>query len=162
MSEVPSPPLSAYAKFSLALAGVLLLPALWSLFSAIVSAASTGQVLVISVGRTETARELVPWIKGWPRFVAPVVISASLLLWSSAHRLPRSAWWLSAAMSALGLALLLFSKWFTSWHGAIWFVGMAAFVAATLYIGKRFGGLAALVVILLVFSVVVWRITSAA
>lgn len=162
MSEPPSPSLSAYARFSLALAGVLLLPALWSFFSAIVSAVSTGQVLVISVGRTETARELVPWIYGWPRFAAPVIIAASLLLWLSSHRLHRSAWWLSAATSTVGLVLLLFSKWFTSWHGTIWFLGIAVFVAVTLYVGNRFGRLAALAIILLVFGALVWRITGAA
>lgn len=160
MSE--SPPLSTYAKLSLALAGLLLLPALWSFFSAIVSAVSTGQVLVISVGRTETARELVPWINGWPRFAAPVVLAASLLLWFWADRLPRGAWWLSAATATVGLVLLLFSKWFTSWHGTIWFFGLLAFVATTLYVGKRFGRLAGLAVIFLAFGVFVWRITSAA
>jgi hypothetical protein len=162
MSKPPSLPLSAYAKFSLALTGLLLLPALWSFFSAIVSAWSTGQVLVISLGRTATARELVPWVNGWPRFVAPVVMLTSLVLWLSSSQLARGAWWLSAAMSTVGLVLLLFSKWFTSWRGTIWFVGMVAFVALTLYVGNRYGRVAALAIILIVFGSIVWQIPGAA
>jgi hypothetical protein len=36
------------------------------------------------------------------------------------------------------------------------------FVAITLYVGNRFGRLAALAIILLVFGALVWRITGAA
>jgi hypothetical protein len=162
MSESPSLTLSAYAKVSLVFAGLLLLPALWSFVSAIVSAASTGQVLVISLGRTSTARELVPWLQGWPRFVAPMLILASLLLWVSSEQLPRGVWWTSAAISTLGFVLLLFSMWFTSWRGALSFFGLVAFIATALYVGNRFGRIAAVAFILLVFSTIVWRTSSAA
>ena len=162
MSEPPSLSLSAYAKVSLAFAGLLLLPALWSFASAIVSATSTGQILVISLGRTSTAREMVPWIQGWPRFVAPMLILTSLLLWFSSGQLPRGAWWISAAISTVGVVLLLFSLWFTNWRGTFNFFGLVAFVAAALSVGNRFGRIAAVAFILLVFGIIVWRASSAA
>ena len=156
MSEQPS--LEFHAKFALAIAGILVFPAIWSFFSAIWSAATTGQVLVISVGRYETARSLVDWRSGWARFAGPVLLVGSLFLWgASGEKKSRAWWWLAAALSTIGIALLLFSRWFTTVHGFSWFMGMLAFTATTLYVGNRFGRVAAILIVLLAFGFIAWR-----
>ena len=152
------PSLEFYAKFFLGTAALLLLPALWSFVSAIISAADTGYVLVISIGRTATAREMVPWANGWPRFVAPPVLLTSLVLWASSSQLPRSAWWSAAAMATAAQILLLFSLWFSSWRGILWFAGLVAFIFTALYVGNRFGRLSALAFVLLVSIALLWRL----
>jgi hypothetical protein len=154
MSE--SPAVHSYAKFSIALAALLALPATWSFFSAIYFAATTGEVLVISLGRYETAREMVAWPKGWARFVGPVVLVAAIGVWVASDKNSRM-WWFSAALSALSLALLLFSRWFTSWDGAFWFIGVVVFISISLFIGNRYGRLAAYVFVVLVLALIFWR-----
>jgi drug/metabolite transporter (DMT)-like permease len=142
-----------YAKASIAIAAVLLLPAVISLLSAVVSALTTGQVMVISLGRTETAREMVPWLQGWPRFAAPFVILGALVVWSQAKP-HRWTWWLSAGLTTLGASLLAFSWWFVSSRRAGAFLLMLAFISAALYIGNRLGRVAAVLFVLLVAVVV--------
>ncbi len=154
-------PVEFYAKFSLAVAALLALPAAWSFLSAIYFAATTGEVLVISLGRYETAREMVAWPNGWSRFVGPVLLFAALGVWGGSGKGSRM-WWVSAALSTLGLVLLLFSKWFTSWHGTLWFMGLVAFIAVTLYAGNKFGRLAAYAIVVLVFGLILWRVVRGA
>lgn len=160
MSEQPS--LKVHAQFVIAFAAVLLLPAVWSLFGAIWSAATTGEVLVVSLGRTETDRAVVPWAYGWARFVGPLVLMASLVVWAMSDAAAQrvAVWWFSAALALVGLILLLYSKWFTSWRGGLWFCGMAALIASTLYVGKRFGRLAAVLFMAVFWSFVAWRVAG--
>jgi len=160
MSEQPT--ITFYAKFTLAVAGVLVIPAVWSLFSAILSAATTGEVLVISLGRYETARELVSWTNGWARFAGPIAIVSALGLWVWSCEKERLAWWVAAVLSAFGLVLLLFSKWFTTWQGTVWFISILAFTAVTVYVGNKYGRVAAYAIVLLAFVSIFWRIASGA
>lgn len=158
MSDQPSP--QFYAKFVLALAGLLLVPAAWSFFSAVYYAATTGQVLVISLGRYETARELVTWDVGWARFVGPVLLVAGLVVWIRAKQ-SASTWWVAVALATIGCVLLLFSQWFTSWRGAMFFAGLIAFVVLTLFAGNRYGRPAAYAIIATAFCLFFWRVVYA-
>lgn len=142
------------AKLSLVLGALFALPAAWSLFSAIYSAVNTGEVMVISLGRYgthATAREMVAWPHGWSRFVGPVLLAAALWMWAGSGQSSRT-WWIPALLSALGLVLLLFSKWFATWNGFLGFVGLCAFVSVALYVGNKLGRLAAYGFVLLSFS----------
>jgi hypothetical protein len=61
----------------------------------------------------------------------------------------------------LGLILLLFSQWFASWRGLLWFCGISAFTAIALYVGNRHGRIAAIFVVVAVFGFIVWRAAAA-
>jgi hypothetical protein len=159
MNEQPS--LEFYAQFILALAGLLVLPAVWSFFSAAYFGATTGQVLVISIGRYETARESVAWVNGWARFVGPIVLVMSLGIWACSKKGAR-AWWVAVALALVGLFLLLFSKWFTTWHGVMFFAGLNAFIAVTLYAGNRYGRSVAYLIIALGLGFFLWRVSTVA
>jgi len=154
MKEQPS--FKFYAQFILALAGLFVLPAIWSFFSAVYFGATTGQVLVISIGRYETARESVAWTNGWARFVGPIFLLLSLGIWGTAKK-QALAWWFSVVLANVGLILLLFSKWFTTWHGVIFFAVLNAFFAVTLYAGNRYGRYAAYAIIALALCLFLWR-----
>ncbi len=158
MSDQPF--LEFHAKFVLALAGLLLIPAVWSFFSAVYYAATTGQVLVISLGRYETARKLVAWDAGWARFVGPILLVAGLAVWGRAKQ-GAGTWWVAVAIATIGCVLLLFSQWFTSWHGAMFFAGLNAFVAVTLFAGHRYGRPAAYAIIAVGFFLFLGRIANA-
>lgn len=121
----------------LGMAAIALIPALISLCSAIFHAWSTGQVMVVSLGRTETKTEYVPWVTGWARFAGPIVLICSLGVYVGARSLSWR-WWMAAAGCAIGLSLLCFSLWFTSLRGTLWFLTGNAFVLGVLYIGKQF------------------------
>ncbi|MEO8024203.1 hypothetical protein [Polaromonas sp.] len=157
MSNQPS--LKFSAQFALAVAGVLFLPALWSLGSAFWSAATTGQVLVLSVGRYETSHSMVPWPQGWARFAGPFVLALSLSMWATSKSAQRvTLWWFSAALGFVGIVLLLFSQWFVSWRGVLWFCSLTAFVALSFYIGSKFGRIAMVAFMLIVFAFVGWQV----
>jgi hypothetical protein len=150
------PTLRFHAGFSAFVAAVVLLPALWSLGSAIHSALSTGQVLVISLGRYETYRTLVPWTAGWARFVAPPLLLVSLLLVGTSAAGERR-WWAGATISLLGLVLLFFSAWFVSAGSAAAFVAGNVFIALCFYVDRRFGrGYAFTLMLLSILAAVFW------
>jgi len=157
MSDRPSPKL--YAQFVLAIAGLLVLPAIWSLLSAVWSASTTGDVLVISIGRYEVSRSLVPWPQGWSRFAGPIALVTSLFLWSRSKAGDRTRlWWFSVALAMVALALLLFSQWFTSWRGVLWFGGILVFITAVMFIGNKLGRLTAVAFVAIVFGFIVWKV----
>lgn len=158
MSDQPF--LEFHAQLVLARAGLLLIPAVCSFFSAVYDAASTGQVLVISLGRYETARKLVAWDAGWARFVGPILLVAGLAVWGRAKQ-GAGTWWVAVAIATIGCVLLLFSQWFTSWHGAMFFAGLNAFVAVTLFAGHRYGRPAAYAIIAVGFFLFLGRIANA-
>lgn len=133
------PTLKFHASFVLCIAGLAALPALWSLGSAIHSAATTGQVLVLSVGRYETARHMVPWTHGWARFVGPALVVAALFLSGRGTRSDRRWWWVAAAVALVGLAMLLFSWWFVSLGSATAFLAGNTFIALCFYVDQRYG-----------------------
>jgi hypothetical protein len=122
---------------------VLLMPVLWSLGSAVVSAVSTGQVLVISVGRTQVTRYVVPWQQGWARFAGPVFISAALVLYLARDGRKTSSWWIATGLAFLGLCLLLFSAWLASVQSAGAFALLGGFIAVSFGIDDRLGRWAA-------------------
>ncbi|PQA79150.1 hypothetical protein [Rhodoferax sp. TS-BS-61-7] len=159
MSDQPSR--EFYAKFVLVLAVLLIFPAVWSFFSAVYYAATSGQVLVISLGRYGTAREFVAWELGWARFVGPALLVASLVVWGRAAQ-STIAWWLAVALAVIGSFLLLFSQWFTSLHRTMFFAGLNIFVAATVFAGNRYGRAAAYATIALGISFFLWRVAVAA
>ena len=137
--------------------GVLvLLPALYSLLSAIYSALSTGEVLVISVGRTEVRRELVPWRAGWARFAGPLILFASLFALFEDSRGVTFRWWLAAAGSATALAMLGFSSWFISGNRLLGFLAGNVFIVVALQIGKKLGRVAVYAFILACFGLLFW------
>lgn len=125
------------ATAALGAAAVVLIPVVISFFSGIFSAFSTGEVMAISLGRTEVRIESVPWAAGWARFAGPVLLVASLCVYVGA-RSWSGRWWAAAAGCALALVLLSFSLWFTSLSGTLWFLSLAAFMAATFYAVKKF------------------------
>lgn len=145
---------------SLGMGTLLLLPVLYSLGSAFHSAMTTGHVLVISIGRYETARELVPWQEGWARFVGPILLVASLLAFDSSRGVTLR-WWLAGTGSICALIFLSFSLWFTSGARSFWFAGLLALVASASVIGRRLGGVAAFLFVLACTSIVVWRVAHA-
>ena len=148
------------AAIALGLGLLVLLPALYSLLSALYSAVLTGEVLVISVRRYEVHRELVSWRSGWARFAGPPILIASLLAFDGSRGVTLR-WWLSATGSASALALLGYSAWFTSINRALGFVALLAFVALAYHVDKRFGRASALAFILACVGLVVWRAVGA-
>jgi len=160
MSEEPESKLRPYAKAAIGFGALLLLPAVWSFCSAVVSAARTGQVMVVSVGRYETAREMVHWSLGWSRFIAPLLLLSALFLWGASKQY-KPLWWVSAALAATGCFMLAFSLWFASWSGVIWFWSLVAFIALALYVGNRIGRWAVVVLVASAF-IIGWSASNAA
>lgn len=148
------------AAIALGLGLLVLLPALYSLLSALYSALSTGEVLVISVGRYEVHREFVSWRAGWARFAAPPILVASLLAFDGSRGVTLR-WWLSATGSASALTLLGFSAWFTSTNRALGFIALLAFVVLAHQVGNRFGRTAALAFVVACATLLAWRILGA-
>lgn len=144
--------LKQYGKATFAAGAILLLPALWSFVSAAWSAATTGEVLVIGLGRYETSRALVPWMNGWARFAGPLALIAAVALWT----LRTASWRAPALLSAAGLALLLFSKWFTSPTSAMTFCGMMAYLALAAAVDRRMGRFATTVMLASTVGLMLW------
>lgn len=141
---------------AIAAAFILLLPTLWSLGSAVWSAATTGQVLVVSIGRYEAARQLVPWPAGWARFVGPILVLASVLVYLGSAPYKSTRFWCAAALSAAGIYLLSFSWWFSSIHRAFSAVVLVIFIVVALALGNRVGRTAAYLFVVCSFGVLVW------
>lgn len=148
-----------YGVMVFALATLLIVPATYSLFSAIYSAFSTGEVLVISLGRTETYRRSVSWPDGWARFIAPILLVLSLFM-SDGSRGITQRWWLAAGGTAVALLLLGFSAWFTSVNGALAFAGLAGFIAIAAYIDRKIGRRAALSFVVVGWIAIIWKIVA--
>jgi hypothetical protein len=145
---------------SLGIGAFLVLPVLYSFASALYSALATGYVLVISLGRYETARELVAWQAAWARFAGPMVLVASFLAFDGSRGLTLR-WWLAGAGSVLALILLAFSLWFTTMGRSLAFAALVAFVAIASVIGHRVGRVAAFLFIAACAGFLVWRVTHA-
>src|SRR5690606_23448392 len=107
--------------------------------SAVVSALSTGQVMVISLGRTETTRHMVHWSNGWARFAGPSMMVAALVLYAVLSSRNVQLWWTAVALAFAGICLLLYSAWFVSLRGATAFALFAAFIAVCFWVDARFG-----------------------
>lgn len=148
------------AALALGLGLLVLLPALYSLLSALYSAVFTGEVLVVSLGRYEVHRELVSWRSGWARFAGPPILIASLLAFDGSRGVTLR-WWFAATGSASALALLGFSAWFTSISRAVGFIALLAFVAVAHYVDKRFGRASALAFVLACTGLVLWKAIDA-
>ena len=155
------PSSTTWGKVILGLAAFALLPALWSLGSALISAFSSGQVLVVSLGRTSTSREMVPWQQGWARFAGPPLLIVALAVWVVAEK-RSTQWWLSAYLAGMALSLLAFSMWFTSLRSTLWFLGFGAFIATTFLANHYFGRKGAYSVILVASVAFMWQLTNAA
>jgi hypothetical protein len=147
------------AAIALGLGLLVLLPAVYSFLSALFSALSTGEVLVISIGRSEVHRELVSWRTGWARFVGPPVLVASLLAFDGSRGVTLR-WWLSAAGSACALALLGYSAWFTSMNRALGFVVLLGFVVVAHQLGQRLGRIAALGFVVACAASLAWKMSG--
>lgn len=122
---------------------VAFLPALYSWFSALYSAVTTGQVMVISLGYNHTHRESVAWHQGWARSAGPVFLTAAWLLFDGS-RASTARWWMSGTSAAVGLALLLFSAWFTSIGAAVSFLSLTCGMCLAAVIDRNLGRGAAL------------------
>lgn len=144
----------------LGLGVLLLLPALYSLASALHSAFTTGHVLVISLGRYETARAFVTWQAGWARFAGPIILAVSLLAFDGSRGVTLR-WWLAGAGAFCSLILLAFSLWFTSIGGSLGFAGLLAFAATATVIGNRLGRPAAYLFIVACAGFLLWRVARA-
>lgn len=156
----PSEHTRVAAAIALGAGLLIMLPALYSLLSAVYSAFSTGEVMVISVGRWAVHREVVSWGSGWARFAGPPILVASLLAFDGSRGVTLR-WWLSAAGSACALVLLGYSVWFTSINRTLGFIGLLVFVALALQVGKWFGRAAALAFVVACAGVVIWRVAGA-
>jgi hypothetical protein len=146
----------SHAQSAFAFAGILALPALWSFFAAVYSALATGEVTVMSYG---SDFDDVPWHLGWARFVGPLVLLWGIWLGVMSRAWSRR-WWLGAAACACALALLAFSRWFTSLRSAIAFLSFTVFILAAFEIDKRFGRAAAFAFIVAVVATTVWWTTG--
>lgn len=146
------------AKFAIGLAALACIPAVVSLISAIYSAATTGQVMVLSVGRYETAREMVPWATGWARFVGPLLVMASTA--GAAGPTKQIRWWIAAALGLAGVSLLFFSSWFKSLGGTLAFAGTLAFLGLAYYVDERWGRLSAFALMILAVGVLLYVYTG--
>jgi len=152
------------ARFSLAAAlafsVLLLLPALYSFFSALYSAVATGHVTVISLGYSHTHRESVPWQAGWARFASPVILLAALFTFDGS-RGSTLRWWLSGVTAAVGLALLCFSAWFTTLSKAAFLLAFVGVLSLVVVIDRKLGrGVASLFLLACVLGLV-WRLANA-
>lgn len=127
------------ARIALTFGFIALLPALWSFVSAIGSAASTGQVLVISVGRTETSRSLVAWPLGWARFAAPPLLLAGVLMRVLTGSVRTPWWWSSVLLTTTALALLLFSQWFTTLGRTVFLLCLFGYVGLAYVVDLKLG-----------------------
>lgn len=136
---------------------LLLLPALYSLIGAIRDAVMTGEVLVISLGRTETHREMVPWQNGWARFAGPVILLASLCAFDSSRGVS-ARWWLAGTGVTAALALLGFSFWFASPVRAFGFLGFLGFVPLAFFVDSRFGRWPAFLLIAAGAAIIFWAV----
>ena len=143
------------AAFALSLGLLLMLPAVYSFFSALYSALSTGEVLVIAVYRYEIHREIVPWTTGWARFAGPPLLVASLLAFDGSRGVTLR-WWLAAAGSVAALTLLGYSLVFTSIDRALLCIAIFAFAMLAHKIDKRFGRAAALALMVACVGVILW------
>jgi hypothetical protein len=132
----PSERTRVYVAASFGVAALLMLPALYSFFSAIHGALTTGEVLVISLGRSEIHREWVTWQAGWARFAGPVVLIVSVCCFDGT-RGASIRWWVAGAGTVTGLALLCFSYWFTSLGGVLAWLGLMALMSGVTLIGAR-------------------------
>ncbi|MDR6860867.1 hypothetical protein [Variovorax guangxiensis] len=120
-----------YGTLVFAAGAVLLLPAVWSFFSAVWSAMTTGQGpdCADRVGGFSDSRPQ-------PSLVA------------------------SRRVSVVGLALLLFSRWFTSLGGAALFTSMAAYIALAAFVDRKFGRGAATAMLLATVALIVYVYVS--
>lgn len=155
----PSEKVRMWVALALGLGVLMALPALFSLISAIHQAATTGEVLVISLGRTATARETVPWPQGWARFVGPVVLIASLCTFDGSRGVS-ARWWLAGTGVALGLWLLAFSRWFATVNGTLVLMGLHGFLALAFFVDRKFGRAPALGVIIAGAALAVWAVAA--
>jgi hypothetical protein len=156
----PSERTRVAAAIALGVGLLIMLPALYSLLSAVYSAFSTGEVMVISVGRSEVNREMVSWSSGWARFAGPPILVASLVAFDGSRGVTLR-WWFSAAGSACALALLGYSVWFTSINRTLGFIGLLVFVVLAHQVGKRFGRAAAIAFVVACAGLLIWRATGA-
>lgn len=152
----PRDPWVLAAQLSLAFGLVAALPAIGSFFSAVWSAVNTGQVLVLSVGRYEISHSLVYWPLGWARFAGPLLLLMALLLRGRVGHRHGRAWWFSALLAAVALALLCFSRWFTSPGGAVLFLSLLAYTGAAHFVDKRLGRAAVVMLLLATVAVLVY------
>lgn len=138
--------LSKFARLVSMVAFFALLPAAWSFFDAIYAAATTGKVTLIALGSMHTSRSIVQWTMGWPRFLGPILIFASLYFWSLSnyweHWLVRQ---LSAVLALVGLLLLMFSEAFTSIGRSAIFVVCLVIAVFLTYVEEKLSRLAVII-----------------
>jgi hypothetical protein len=127
----------------------------WSFFNAVWTAVETGTVTVISVGWNDTAREKVAWMAGWARFAGPVIFIAGILLFKS-KRISWQKVLAAFSFTLIGIVLLLFSWWFTSFGRVAGFIGLLAYSVIGVFIGNRYGWLAALLFTGAVLIALLW------
>ena len=106
---------------------------------AVWSAANTGQVTVISLGRTETTHVLVPWWRGWARFASAPVLVLALYAYHALRGAPTVRALVSTFLAASGVGMLCYSQWFTSVSHAFFFYGFFGYVLFAYFVDLRFG-----------------------
>lgn len=141
-----------WGAMALGLAAVLLLPALYSWFSAIHGAISTGEVMVLNLAGIDS--EMVPWRNGWTRFVAPLLLLAAVLVYDDSRAIT-GRWWAAAALAVVALGMLGFAAWFQSMGGAVGFILFNGFIVLCFHVDRRHGRLAAFaLMVVAVFALV--------
>jgi hypothetical protein len=128
--------LRSYLVVAIALA---IIPALISFLIAVWSAVTTGHVLVVAIGKTETARQLVPWSLGWARFASPLVLVAAGAAYPGDSSPTNLRSVLFSALAITGIGMLCYSLWFTTLRGMLLFYGLALYVASAYFIDLVFG-----------------------
>jgi hypothetical protein len=128
--------LTTYAAWTTA---ILFLPALASAILAAWSAWSDGHITLYSVGKTGTAREVVPWVHGWSRLLSPVVFVAAAVAYPTREQASAARLLMFVALATAGASMLVFSLWFKSASGVFVLSALLAYVALAHFVDERFG-----------------------
>ena len=118
---------------------LIFLPSLISAALAAWSAATIGEIAVYSLGRTATSQQLVPWPQGWARFASPAVLLAAGFMYPRRSRGTNLRVGAFLLLALSGIAMLCFSRWFTSLTGVLVFYGIASYVVLAYFVDSVFG-----------------------
>jgi hypothetical protein len=144
--------LTTYAAWT---AAILFVPALVSALLASWSAWSDGHIALYSVGKTETTRELVPWVQGWSRLLSPIVLVAAAVVYPTREHASAARLLLFVVLATAGSSILIFSLWFKSASGILVLAALLTFVALAHFIDQRFGRRASLSLIVVTAAALV-------
>ena len=144
------------STYAWVIALLLFIPAVVSLFLAIWSAVASGQVMVISLGRYETARESVPWLQGWARFASPFILAIAAAAYPTTPSASTLRFLAFSLLAFIGISALCYSLWFTSPDGTLGFLLISACIALAYYVDAIFGRRWATILVVSIVALLVY------